>query len=46
VLRGRSAVRYANGKIVYLADSYDASMEREFSAWQQANGVQLDPSYT
>jgi hypothetical protein len=45
-LRGRSVARYANDKIVYLADSYDASMDREFTAWQQANGVQLDPSYT
>ena len=46
VLSGRSAARYADGKIVYLADSYDTSMETEFTAWQRINGVQLDPSYT
>lgn len=45
-LRGRSTVRYADGKIVYLADSYDASMETEFTTWQRASGVHLDPSYT
>ena len=46
VLRGSSTVRYANGKIVYLADSYDPSVAAEFTAWQRASGVALDPSYT
>jgi len=46
VLRGRSTVRYGGDKIVYLADSYDPSVEAEFAAWQRESGVQLDPSYT
>jgi len=46
VLRGNSLARYANGKIVYLADSYDPSVGAELSAWQRASGVTLDPSYT
>jgi len=45
VLRGRSEVRYRDGKIVYLADSYDPSVAAESAAWMQANGVELDPSY-
>src|SRR5262249_19092607 len=46
VLRGRSTARYSNGKIVYLADTYEPSVADEFAAWQQATGVTLDPSYT
>jgi hypothetical protein len=46
VLRGRSKARYRDGKIAYLADDYDAGVEGELAAWQQANGVELDPSYT
>ncbi len=46
VLRGNSTVRYADGKIVYLADSYDPSVAAELAAWQRASGVALDPSYT
>jgi ketosteroid isomerase-like protein len=46
VLRGRSTVRYADGKIVYLADSYDPSVEAELTAWRGESGVAIDPSYT
>jgi hypothetical protein len=45
VLRGRSAVRYAGDKIIYLADSYDPSVAGELAAWQRESGVELDPSY-
>jgi hypothetical protein len=45
VLRGSSQVRYAGDLIVYLADSYDPSIEAEFDAWQRQAGVRLDPSY-
>ena len=44
-LRGRSRVRYANGKIAYLSDSYDPSVARDFAVWQRESGVTLDPSY-
>jgi len=46
VLLGRSRVRYRDGKIVELVDSYDPSATAAAMAWQQANGVALDPSYT
>ena len=46
VLRGRSVVRYGDGKIVYLGDAYEPSMEEAALAWQRDNGVELDPSYT
>jgi hypothetical protein len=46
VLRGRSMVRYRDGLIVHLADSYDPSVETEAAAWQRENGVTLDASYT
>jgi SnoaL-like protein len=46
VLRGQSMARYADGKIVHLADSYDPRVADEFAAWQRATGVQLDASYT
>ncbi len=45
VLRGRTEVRYRDGKIAYLGDSYDASVAAEGAAWMQANGMLLDPSY-
>lgn len=45
VLRGRSAVRYRDGAIVELVDSYDASVAAEGAAWMQQNGILLDPSY-
>jgi hypothetical protein len=46
VLRGRSLARYAGGRIAYLRDSYDASVERELAEWQRENAVNLDVSYT
>lgn len=46
VLRGRSLVRYRDGKIAYLSDRYDPSIEDEFAEWQRQNGVQLNVSYT
>lgn len=45
VLRGRTAVRYRDGKIVELVDSYDPSIAAEGAAWMQQNGMLLDPSY-
>jgi hypothetical protein len=45
VLRGRSEVRYRDGKIARLVDSYDASVAAEGAAWMQRNGMVLDPSY-
>jgi hypothetical protein len=45
VLRGASDVRYRDGKIVSLVDSYDDSVGPEAAAWMQANGMVLDPSY-
>jgi hypothetical protein len=45
VLRGRSEVRYRDGKIARLVDSYDASVAAEGAAWMQENGMMLDPSY-
>jgi hypothetical protein len=45
-LRGRSAARYRDGRIVHLRDTYGEAVEAELAAWQQANGVDLDPSYT
>ena len=45
VLRGRSEVRYRDGRIVYLADCFDASVGAEAAAWMQQNGMTLDPSY-
>lgn len=46
VLRGRSVARYRDGKIAYLSDRYDPSVEQEFVAWQQKNNFELDASYT
>ena len=46
VLRGKSVVRYRDGKIAYLSDRYDPSIEKEFGDWQRQNGVKLDVSYT
>ena len=45
VLRGESTARYADGRIVYLADSYPPGVEAEFAAWQRQTGLKLDPSY-
>ena len=45
VLRGQTAVRYRDGKIVHLADSYGPEVDAEASAWMRENGITLDPSY-
>lgn len=45
VLSGRSVARYADGKIVYLSDAYEPSVEEAGVTWQRVNGVQLDPAY-
>ena len=45
VLRGASDVRYRDGKIVSLVDSYDASVADEAAAWMRENAMALDPSY-
>jgi hypothetical protein len=44
-LRGRTEVRYRDGKIAYLGDSYDAEMEKDAAAWMARSGVTLDPGY-
>jgi len=46
VLRGSSRAQFRDGKIIALVDSYDSSVTADAVAWQQANGVVLDPSYT
>ena len=46
VLRGRSAVRYRDGVIAALTDSYEPAVERELADWQRANGLPVDVSYT
>ncbi len=45
VLRGKSSVRYRDGKIVALADTYGPEVDGEATAWMQQNGITLDPSY-
>ena len=45
VLRGNTAVRYRDGKIAWLADSYGPEVDAEAAAWTQKNGITLDPSY-
>ena len=45
VLPGRSEVRYRDGKIAALIDSYDASVGLDAAAWMKANGMIVDPSY-
>jgi hypothetical protein len=44
-LRGRSEVRYRDGKIAYLGDSYDANMEKDAAEWSARNNVVLDARY-
>lgn len=44
-LRGRTEVRYHDGKIAQMTDSYDASVGPEAAAWMQRNGMMIDPSY-
>ena len=46
VLRGRSTARYRDGKIAYLCDAYEPSVEGELAAWQRETGVPVDVSYT
>ena len=46
VLRGRSMARYRDGRIAYLCDSYEPSVEAEFADWQRTTGVAVDASYT
>jgi len=48
VLEGRSSVRYRDGKIAYLQDSYDPSVDEVLATWQRENAslaLDLDPSY-
>jgi hypothetical protein len=45
VLRGKSEVRYRDGKIVHLADSYGPEVRSEAADWMQQNDMLLDPSY-
>jgi ketosteroid isomerase-like protein len=45
LLRGKTAVRYRDGKIVHLADSYGPEVDAEAAVWMQQNGITLDPSY-
>jgi hypothetical protein len=45
VLRGSSGVRYRDGKIVWLGDSYGPDVDADGAAWMQQNGIALDPSY-
>lgn len=45
VLRGRSTVRYRDGVIDRLTDSYDDAVGAELAAWQRANRLEIDPSY-
>jgi hypothetical protein len=44
-LRGRTEVRYRDGKIAYLGDSYDADMERYAAEWSARNNFSVDPGY-
>lgn len=44
-LRGRTEVRYRDGRIAYLGDSYDASMEKDAAEWSARNRVTLNPRY-
>src|SRR5262249_19558810 len=45
LLRGATAVRYRDGKIAWLGDTYGPEVDAEARAWTQQNGVTLDPSY-
>ncbi len=45
VLRGRSTARARDGKLAYLSDAYEPSVEAEFAAWQRHNGLELNPAY-
>ncbi|MBT8139432.1 MAG: nuclear transport factor 2 family protein [Gammaproteobacteria bacterium] len=45
VLAGRSEARLHDGKISLLRDSYDPQVEKDFSAWMETTGIQLEPGY-
>lgn len=45
-LPGRSVVRYREGKIAHLSDSFDPEVGENLAAWQRENGLEVDPSYT
>jgi hypothetical protein len=45
VLPGRTEIRYRDGKITRMVDSYDATVASNAAAWMQQNGMALDPSY-
>ena len=45
LLRGATGVRYGEGKIVWLGDTYGPEVDAEARAWMQQNGITLDPSY-
>ena len=44
-LRGRTEVRYRDGRIAYLGDSYDASMTKDAAEWSARNNFTVDPGY-
>jgi len=46
VLHGKSVARYRDGKIAYLSDRYEPSVDEEYREWERRNGVKLDVSYT
>lgn len=45
VLRGRSTVRYRDGRIAELIDAYEPEVERELAEWRRANAMAIDMSY-
>jgi hypothetical protein len=46
VLRGHSSIRYRDGLIVELVDSYADGIGEEVAAWNDANDLGLELSYT
>jgi len=44
-LRGRTEIRYRDGKIAYLGDSYDASMMNDAADWASKSKLEIDGSY-
>jgi ketosteroid isomerase-like protein len=45
-LRGSTVVRFRDGRIVHMADVYDAATDAELRGWQTRNDLEIDPSYT
>lgn len=45
VLRGRSTVRFRDGLIARLTDSYEPAAERELAEWRRSSGMAVDVSY-